>query len=398
MNLKNLFPLFKNNSKLIYFDNSATTPKPGFISEKINNYLTNYSTNSHRGDYPLEVEVDTIYEKAKNDLAKFLNCDKNELIFTSGSTHSSNQAAFSFKNLINENDKILMSNHEHSSTMLPWFRLCKEKKAKITYFDLGDSDEIILENILNKLTSSTKVLVISHITNVYGIKMPVEQISDLCRKNKIKLVIDGAQAVSHIKIDLNKIKCDAYYFSFHKAYGPTGLGVLYLSTELIKNSEPLLLGGGMNENILENGHFTYKKFADKFEAGTQNLMSIFCVSELLKFLNEFVYRNHDKEIELANYCKQQLKKIPNVVLYNENVNSNIVTFNINPHFCQDVAHFLGSKNICVRSGEHCAKLLKHQNEKYVIRASFAFYNETEEIDKMIDLLKNTTDFISSAIT
>lgn len=380
------------NSKLIYFDNAATSLKPKKIAETISDYYNNYSANTHRGDYDISLKVDEKYENTRLLVKNFINAKKlKEIIFTSGTTDSLNKIIFGFfKNYLNEKDEVLITKSEHASTILPWFELAEEKKLKISYIPLNSNYELTLENVKKSITDKTKVISIAHITNVIGDVRPIEEIIKYAHSKNILVVIDGAQSVAHKKIDVQNLDIDFLTFSAHKMLGPTGVGILYGKEQYLNNTKPILFGGGMNASFDEDGKRIYDEIPELLEAGTPNIAGVIGFGEAINYLNKVGMANIENyELELKKYAIEKLKQVPNIIIYNEFSKSGIITFNIKDIFAQDLAIYLNKYDICVRSGSHCAKILKDEIKiKNTCRISLYFYNTKEEIDYLVKVLSN----------
>ena len=384
------FPILKNN--LIYFDNGATTLKPQVMIDATVDYYRNYSANAHRGDYNISVKVDELYEKTRTLIKEFINAKKEkEIIYTSGTTDSLNRIIFGyFANVLNKDDEVILTKSEHASNLLPWFELVDKIGIKIKYIELNEHKEVTLNSLKNVITDKTKVISIAHITNVIGDVRPIKEIIKLAHSKNILCVIDGAQSVPHMKIDVQDLDIDFLAFSAHKMCGPTGLGILYAKEELLKDLKPISFGGGMNSTFTPNGDRLYYASPYLYEAGTQNIAGVLGFKASIEYLNKIGMDNISKyEKELKKYAVKRLNEIDNLEIYNEFSESGIISFNYKDIFAQDLAIYLNKCNICVRSGSHCAKILNEElGIKNTCRMSLYFYNTKEEIDYFIKILKN----------
>lgn len=393
------FPIL--NQDLIYLDNGATALKPKRVVNKMVDYYEKYTSNIHRGDYNNAIKTNEEYDNVRNIVKDFINAeDPNEIVYTSGTTESLNLAVFGFfKNKLSEGDEVLISKAEHASNVLPWLALEKEKKIKVKYIPLDENYELTLDNLESSLTDKTKVISIAHISNVIGDIRDIEKIGKICKEKNIYFVVDAAQSVSHIPIDVVKANVSFLAFSAHKMTGPTGVGVLYGKKELLKDMEPLKYGGGMNQSFESDNSYILKDYPIKFEAGTPPIAEVIGLGEAIKFITDIgVEKIHDHEYSLKKYLIDNLEKIPNIVLYNKNSKSGIVTFNIKGVFSQDTSVYLNHYNIAIRAGNHCAKILKDDlNIKNTCRISIYLYNTKEEIDKVIEVLKNSKDIFKVVI-
>lgn len=380
------------NKNIIYLDNAATSLKPKQISLAISDYYNNYSANAHRADYDISLKVDEKYETTRLLVKNFINANKTkEIIFTSGTTDSLNKIIFGFfKDYLKESDEVLITKSEHASTILPWFELADEKNIKISYIPLDKKYELTLDNVINSINDNTKVISISHITNVIGDVRPIKEIIEYAHKHNILVVIDGAQSVAHKKIDVQDLDVDFLAFSAHKMLGPTGVGVLYGKEKYLNNTKPIIFGGGMNASFDDNLTRVYDEIPELLEAGTPNIAGVIGFGEAIKYLNDIGMDNiNNYELELKKYAIDKLKSVPNIIIYNEYSKSGIITFNIKDIFAQDLAIYLNKYDICVRSGSHCAKILKDEiGIKNTCRVSLYFYNTKEEIDYLVKVLSN----------
>ncbi len=380
------------NSGIIYFDNGATTLKPKILSEAIADYYNNYSSNAHRGDYSLSIKASSMYEETRNLVKEMINANKaSEIAFTSGTTDSINKIVFGFfKYHLSKGDEVLLTKSEHASNLLPWFELADELGLKIKYIELDSNHEVKLENVEKAITDKTKVISIAHISNVVGDVRPVEDIVKLAHSKGILVLIDGAQSVPHIKVDVQKMDVDFLAFSAHKMCGPTGVGVIYGKEKLLNEIRPIIFGGGMNADFSHDGVRIYKTMPDRLEAGTPNVAGVIGFGYVIKYLMNIGFDNiQKKELELKKYLVKRLKEIKEITIYNEYSESGIVTINYEGIFPQDLSIYLDKYNICTRAGNHCAKILKDEiHIKNTCRISLYFYNCEEEIDKLILALKN----------
>ena len=376
---------------IVYFDNGATTLKPYILSEAISDYYNNYSANAHRGDYDISLKVDTMYEKTRELVRKFINArSTNEIVFTSGTTDSLNKIIFGyFKDKLNENDEVIITKSEHASNVLPWFELKDSNNIKIKYIELDDL-KVTLDNLKKVVTPKTKVISLAHITNVAGDIRPIKEIIKFAHENNILVIVDAAQSIAHMKVDVQDLDIDFMGFSAHKMYGPTGVGVIYGKEELLNNIKPIIFVGGMNASFSSDGVRIYDDLPQLLEAGTQNIAGVIGFGKIIEYLTNIGMDNiYKHEIELKNYLISELEKIDNIKIYNKHSESGIVAINYVDVFAQDLAIYLNKYHICVRAGNHCAKILKDEiGIKNTVRISLALYNTKEEIDYLIKVLKN----------
>ena len=387
------FPILNND--IIYFDNGATTLKPKCVVEAMNDYYYNYGANIHRGDYKISLRASEEYEKVRDKVKDFINAKSSkEIVFTAGDTDSLNKIVFGFmKDYLNEGDEVLLTKSEHASNVLPWLELSKDKKIKISYIPLNDNHELTLEALTDTITDKTKVISIAHITNVVGDVRNIHEISKIAHKNNIILVVDGAQSVPHMKTDVIKDDIDFLTFSAHKMLGPTGVGVLYAKEEYLEKMRPIEYGGGMNQYFEVTGEVEYKSIPTRFEAGTPPIAEVIGLGSAIDYLQKIgMDKIYEYEKELKRYLVYKLESNPKVILYNKSTDSGVLAFNLEGIFSQDTAIYLDHYNICVRAGNHCAKILKDEiNIKNTCRISLYFYNTKEEIDKLVEVLEKSDD-------
>jgi len=386
------FPILKNNN-LIYFDNGATTLKPDCVINIINDYNTKFTANAHRGDYKNSLTVDTLYDATREKVMKFINAnEKSEIVFTSGATESMNMIVFGyFSNYLKEGDEVLITDSEHASNILPWFVLQERLKIKVKYIKLNEINEVTVEEVKNAITNKTKVISLAHVTNVIGDVRPIGEISKLAHENNIMVVVDASQSIAHIPVDVQKLDIDFMAFSAHKMYSTTGTGVLYGKFDLLDKLVPINYGGGMNAIFTKDGFYELREIPTRLEAGTPNIEGVIALGEVIDYLSSIgmdkIYRY---EHDLRKYLISELSKLDFIELYNKYNDSAIVAFNIKGVFSQDTAVYLDKYNICVRAGNHCAKILNNVFPvNNTCRISLSFYNTKEEVDALINVLKNS---------
>ena len=385
------FTILKD-SNLVYFDNGATTLKPDIVRDKLNEYYNMYTASIHRGDYKNSLKVSSMYDECRDIVRKFINAKySSEIIFTSGTTDSLNKIVFGyFKNHLNKGDEVLITETEHASNVLPWFILEKDMGIVVKYIPLNDNNEVTIDNLKNAITDKTKVVSLAHITNVIGDIRPLKEISKLCHEHGILFVVDAAQSIAHTKVDVSNMDIDFMAFSGHKIYGPTGVGVLYGKFDLLKELIPLEYGGGMNAIFNKDGYVELKDLPDKLEAGTPNIEGVLGLAESIKYISNIGIDKIKKyESELREYLVDKLSDLDFIKIYNKNNEAAIIAFNIDGVFSQDAAIYLDKYNICVRAGNHCAKMTKDVfNVANTVRISLSFYNTKEEIDLFVNVLRN----------
>lgn len=385
------FPAIDEN--LIYFDNSATSLKPKCVIDKMVEYYSKYTSNIHRGDYNNAIRTNKEYDETRDVVKDFIHAkNSDEIVFTSGTTDSMNTIVFGyFKNILNKDDEVLITKSEHASNVLPWFVLEKMGKCTVKYIPLNENHEVTLDNVKSSITKNTKVISIAHVSNVIGDVRDIEGIGGVAKKNNLYFVVDAAQSVSHINIDVVKSNVSFLAFSGHKMCGPTGVGVLYGKSEYLKDLVPLKYGGGMNESFESDKCYVLKSYPTNLEAGTPPIAEVIGLKEAINYVTKIGVDNiHKHELELKKYLISKIENMDNIIIYNKNSESGIVTFNIKDVFAQDTSIYLNTYGIAIRAGNHCAKILKDEIDiKNTCRISFYIYNTFEEVDKLVEALKNS---------
>lgn len=386
------FPMLKNKSKkgydVIYLDNGATTFKPQAVIDAVNEYYTKYSVNAHRGDYELSYQVDTQYETTREVVAHFIGAEKKEIAFTSGASESLNLIAYGYgwKNL-KKGDIVLSCEAEHASSILPWMKACEVTGATLEYIPLTEEGRLDMEAFQSKMNDNVKVVALAMVTNVLGYALPIKEICKIAHAHNAIVVVDGAQSTPHMSINVKDLDCDFYAFSAHKLCGPTGVGVMYGKYELLQDMDPFMLGGGSNARFDMCGNILLKDAPYKFESGTPAIEAVLGMKAAILYLERIgMEKIHAYELELKEYLLSKLRKLDNVIIYNDHNDSGIVTFNIKGVFSQDAATYFSDYGISLRSGQHCAKLLLNKlNTSSTLRVSLYFYNTKEEVDRFIEI-------------
>ena len=401
--IRSQFPMLNNKTMqgkpLVFLDNASTTFKPQYVIDAMNEYYTNYTSNSHRGDYDLCFKVDQEIQKAREAVAKFVNSEVNEVVFTSGDTEALNLIAYGYAlDVLKKDDVILLSESEHASNVLPWYRICEITGAKVRFVELKNN-RIIIENVKKAFDEYKNIKIVSfaHIGNVLGYKIDAKEIARIVHEHNAVLVLDGAQSVPHIKTDFKDLDVDFITFSAHKMCGPTGVGALIGKHSLLEKMSTFHLGGGMNVKFSNDQTYIPLESPAKFEAGTLNIAGIIGFRAAIEFIQSIGIENIEKhEKELFEYAINKLESISDIVIYNKDSNSGIISFNRNGVFSQDEATLLNSKGIAVRSGQHCAKMIDNViNTVATVRASFYLYTSKEEVDALIDELKKGGDILDA---
>lgn len=389
------FPILEKSS--IYFDNAATTLKPKRVVDSMNKYYLEHTSNIHRGDYGYAVETNKLYDHVRELVSKFVNCEASEVVYTSGATMSINMVVFGYmRKHLKSGDEVLLNKAEHASNILPWIKLSEEIGIVLKYVPLNENYELTLSSIKKCVTEKTKVISLAHVTNVLGDVRDIEAIGNFARKNGIIFNVDGAQSVPHIAVDFKKYNIDFLSFSGHKMCGPTGIGILVGRYELLKEMEPIFYGGGMNSFFEEDLSYELKDVPIRFEAGTPPIAEVIGLGEAINYLMEIgMDKIHDYEMDLKKHLLSKLEDIPNIIIYNKNTSSGIIAFNIDGVFAQDSSIYLNHYNVCVRAGNHCAKMLKDEiGVRNTVRVSMYFYNNYNDIDCLVEALKKCKDIFS----
>ena len=397
------FPILKRkikNNDLIFFDNGATTQKPIQVIDAISDYYKNYNSNIHRSVYTLGDESEKIYEESKHLVKEFINANSHEeIIYTSGTTESMNFIARIIEQDVEDGDEIILTYMEHHANLIPWQQLAIRKNLTLRFLDLDELGRININQLKELINDKTKIVSICHASNVLGNINPVYEIGSLLKDKDIYFVVDAAQSVPHMKIDVDKMNCDFLAFSSHKMCGPTGIGVLYGKKNLLEKFDPVEFGGGMI-GVVEEKSSTWAILPDKFEAGTPLLAEAAGLGATIKYLEDIGLENIESYTkELTKYLYDELSKISNIKIYGTNEigdRVSLVSFNLEGVHPHDLTSFLDEKGICIRAGHQCTQPLLGKLGAYsVARASLYFYNTKEEIDFFIQVLKETKEFFEN---
>jgi cysteine desulfurase/selenocysteine lyase len=401
-NIKNDFPLLQNRD-IAYLDSGATSQKPQVVIDAIGNFYKNFNANPHRGAYTLSQEATEIYEDTRTKIAKFINAKhREEIIFSKNATESLNLIAYSYGlEKIQKDDEIVISIMEHHSNLVPWQKVAKTKGAKLNYMYINDNFELSDEEIENKITDKTKIVGITHVSNVLGTINNVEKIIKYAHKKGAIVVLDASQSIPHMKIDVQALDADFVVFSGHKMLAPLGIGILYGKREILNNISPFLMGGDMIEYVYEQDT-TFASLPNKFEAGTQNVEGVVGLGAAIEYIEKIGYDAiQEKEHEILKYAREELRKLDFLDLYLTNTDehhSSVISFNIKGVHPHDVASILDSEKVCVRSGNHCAQpLMRYLGIDSTCRASFAFYNTKEDVDKLVNALEKAYNMFKKYI-
>lgn len=400
--LRKDFPIFQNRD-MVYLDSGATSQKPHVVIEAIDEFYRKYNANPHRGAYGLSIEATEMYENTRNKIAKFINAKHSEeIIFSKNATESLNLIAYSYglENL-KEGDEVLISIMEHHSNLVPWQKISKQTGCKLKYMYIDGNFEIPDSEIEKKITDKTKVVAITHVSNVLGTINDVKKIIKVAHKKGAIVIVDAAQSIPHMRIDVQELDADFLIFSGHKMLAPLGIGVLYGKKELLNKMTPFLMGGDMIEYVHEQ-ETTFASIPNKFEAGTQNVEGVIGLGAAIEYIDKIGYdRIGQIEKDVLNYAIEELTKLDFLTLYltkNREKHSGVISFNIKGVHPHDVASILDSKNVYVRSGNHCAQpLMRFLGIDSTCRASFYLYNDKEDVDKLVYALKEAYNMFKGYI-
>jgi cysteine desulfurase/selenocysteine lyase len=394
--LRNDFPIFRkkiNGKELVYLDNASTTQKPNSVIESITDFYTNYNSNIHRAVYQLAEEATALYEQSREKIANFINVRPEEIIFTRNTTESINLIAHSWaRTNLKKDDGIAISELEHHSNIVPWQILSQEIGTRLEYVGIDDNGFLDLEYLIDLISSKkVKLVSLSHMSNVLGTIVPIERIIKIAHENNIPVLVDGAQSVPHMPVDVKKMDCDFLVFSAHKMLGPTGVGVLYAKKEFLEKMRPFMGGGDMIKEVFKF-HTNYNEVPYKFEAGTPNIADVVGFGAAIDYLEKIGMENVRKhEIDLTEYALKSILSMKYVTVYgprDPNYRGGVISFNIADIHPHDLATIMNDHGIAIRSGHHCAQVLMQRLDvPATSRASFYIYNTKEEIDKFVNAIK-----------
>ena len=392
-NIREEFPILHqkiNGEDLVYLDNAASTQKPKAVINAIKDYYENDHSNVHRGVHTLSVRATEAYENAREKVSQFVNSpNKNQIIFTKGTTESINLIAGSLTNLIEKNDEILITAMEHHSNIVPWQELCKRTGAILKIIPINDDGEILIDKYTEMVTNKTKLVSVVHLSNTLGTINPIEEIIDTAKLNNAITVIDGAQSAGHLLVDVQELDCDFYLFSGHKVFGPTGIGVLYGKENILNQIDPYQFGGEMILKVTFD-ETTYNGLPHKFEAGTPNIAGAVGIGASIDFINSLDREVcHQYEMSLHDYALEKLEQFDDIrIIGKSSKKSAIISFVIDGIHPHDIGTIINQKGIAVRTGHHCTMpLMDFYGIPGTVRASFSIYNNHAEVDKLIDAIK-----------
>lgn len=389
--LKKDFPLLENRN-ITYLDSGATTQKPVQVINALKDFYENYNANPHRGAYTLSIEATELYENTRAKIAKFINAkNPEEIIFSKNASESLNLVANSYgMNNLNEGDEVVISIMEHHSNLVPWQKVTKETKSKLSYMYINKDFEISDEEIENKISDKTKIVGITHVSNALGTINNVKKIIEYAHSKGAVVLVDASQSIPHMRIDVQDLDADFLVFSGHKMLAPLGIGVLYGKQKMLDKMAPFLMGGDMIEYVYEQ-ETTFAPLPNKFEAGTQNVEGVIGLGAAIDYIENIGYdKIREIEDEIVSYAREELSKLNYLTLYltpNKENHSGVISFNINGIHAHDVSSILDSEGVCVRAGNHCAQpLMRYIGIDSTCRASFYFYNTKEDVDNLVSAL------------
>ena len=399
--IKDDFPILSqqiNDKPLIYLDNASTTQKPNLVIEKIENYYKNTNSNIHRGVHHLSQKATDEYENSREKVHKFIGSNSSkEIVFVRGTTEAINLVANSHvKPLLSKGDNIIISQMEHHANIVPWQMITKEKESEIRIIPINENGELIIEKLNELIDKRTRFISVNHVSNTLGTINPVEKLIEIAHKNNIKIMIDGAQAVQHMKVNVSKMNADFYCFSGHKMYGPTGIGVLYGKQEILESMQPYQGGGDMIKSVTFEKTI-YNDIPNRFEAGTPNIVGVIGLGKAIDFIENITIEKIEKlEMELLNYATDKISSIEKVrIIGNSNKKASVISFvieDIHPH---DIGTIMDKLGIAIRAGHHCTQpIMDFYEIPATARASFAIYNTKEDVDKLVEAIEKTKEVFS----
>ncbi len=389
------FPILNqkvNKKRLVYLDNAATTQKPIEVINAIKEFYENDNANIHRGLHELSLRSSIQYEDAHKTVADFINANEEEIVFTSGTTESINLLANSLEQSLKANDEIIITEMEHHSNFVPWQQLAKRKKLKLKIIPIKEDLSLDLDAAKKLITNKTKIVSATHISNVLGTINPIKELAKIAHKKNSIFIVDAAQSISHIKIDIKDLDCDFLVFSGHKMFAPTGIGVLYGKKAILENISPSKFGGGMIKEVTTKNS-TWNDIPWKFEAGTPNISGAIGLAKAITFINEIGIKNiQEHNEELTKYALNQLKSIKGINIYQPKNQGPIISFTLSNIHSHDVSEILNTEGIAIRAGNHCAMPLMNKLKiQGTNRISFQIYNTKDDIDILIKALKKAQE-------
>jgi cysteine desulfurase / selenocysteine lyase len=394
--LRKDFPIYEKNDNLTYLDSAASSLKLKCVTDQMAFYYHTLGVNVHRGAYELAYEATRLYEASRVKIAKYINAEPEDIIFTKGTTASLNLLAHAYRHKLSPGDEIITSELEHHSSIMPWMMNAKHTGAKLVYIPLTKEGRITVEAFQSVLSDKTKVVAITHVSNVMGYETPVVEIARLAKQSGATVILDAAQSAPHQRIDVKALGIDFLAFSGHKMFGPSGVGILYGDHNVLNTLEPYEFGGEMADEVFLD-HATFKEAPLRFEAGTPVISGAIGLGAAIDYLNTIDFEDMQRHNhELQTYTIGKLKQIPSVIIYNETADNPIITFNLEGIHPHDVATMLDQYNVAIRAGHHCAQLVsRFLGVQSTLRVSFHAYNDYDDCDRLIDGIQKAIAFFEA---
>lgn len=390
------FPVYLKQPNMVYLDSAASSLKVRPVIDQLDHYYQDLGANVHRGAYELAYQTTMLFEAARQTVAEFIHADEDEIVFTRGATSALNMVAHAYRDILKPGDEIITSELEHHSSVLPWMMIAKQTGAQLVYVPLTESGRITVENFKTVLTDQTKVVALTHVSNVMGYLTPIEEITKLSHEKHAIVVLDGAQSVPHMKLDVKLLNIDYLAFSGHKMFGPSGVGVLYGKKHLLNQLEPFEYGGEMADIVLKDS-VTFKEAPLRLEAGTPVISGAIGLAAAINYIDSIGLDNihkHTKELHL--YTLEKLRQIEGITIYNTSAENPVITFNVDNVHPHDIATMLDQYHVNVRAGHHCAQLItRFLGVNSTLRASFHVYNNKQDCDTFVNAIIAAKNFFLS---
>lgn len=387
------FPIYQTQPNLIFFDTAASSLKVKHVIEKVDHYYQALGVNVHRGAYDLAYEATALYENARKNVARFIHAKEEEIIFTKGTTSALNLVAHAYTKILKPGDEVITSELEHHSSLLPWMIATKKIGAKLIYIPLSKEGRITVDGFKKVLSDRTKIVAITHVSNVMGYLTPIEEITKLAHEKDAIVILDAAQSAPHMKLDVDKLGVDFLAFSGHKMFGPSGVGVLFGKEKLLNSLEPMEYGGEMADQVTKDS-VTFKDAPLRFEAGTPVISGAIGLSAAIDYIESVGFDQiHNHTHEIHQYLLSKLKAVEGVTIYNKTADNPVIAFNIDGIHPHDIATMLDSSKVSVRAGHHCAQLVsRFLGVQSTLRASIHIYNDIHDCDVFIQSVIAARDF------
>lgn len=387
------FPIYQTQPNLIFFDTAASSLKVKHVIEKVDHYYQALGVNVHRGAYDLAYEATALYENARKNVARFIHAKEEEIIFTKGTTSALNLVAHAYTKILKPGDEVITSELEHHSSLLPWMIATKKIGAKLIYIPLSKEGRITVDGFKKVLSDRTKIVAITHVSNVMGYLTPIEEITKLAHEKDAIVILDAAQSAPHMKLDVDKLGVDFLAFSGHKMFGPSGVGVLFGKEKLLNSIEPMEYGGEMADQVTKDS-VTFKDAPLRFEAGTPVISGAIGLSAAIDYIESVGFDQiHNHTHEIHQYLLSKLKAVEGVTIYNKTADNPVIAFNIDGIHPHDIATMLDSSKVSVRAGHHCAQLVSQfLGVQSTLRASIHIYNDIHDCDVFIQSVIAARDF------